>query len=929
MEVCLNMEFKGTRWYKTDLHLHTPASMCFRDRDTVSAKQWVDRCLEQGLDVVAITDHNTGEWIDEIKKAAEDTNLVVFPGVEVTCSESKVHMLVLFDIDKTRQDIEDFLINININREKFASSEANSNLTTNQLVDKAKKYGAIVIPAHIDEYNGISEIKYNNREELLKNRNVNAVQVVHDIFLNPKAEIEDIERTLSEYYKKEISDVLYKNWQSAVNQAKEYKKTFLTFSDNPHKEGDSKHGLWGIGKRFTWIKMNEKVNLESLNQALFLSEHRIRNDFEILDRPYKVPDFWFKKLIVKNTILNKGKIELDFSPQMTSIIGGRGSGKSSIIKFIRGVFQRTDDLKFADSIGGASLKREQEDFFKISNDESGVLLENTIIEIIVNKYGTDYKIIAENIRNDDSSEIEVFKRENNNYVVQGTMDLNEFFKFDVYSQKQIFEIAKYPNALRERIDNSIIDMDELATNIKKKKNEYIEHSAKIRTLKFQISKKPKIVSDIKEKNEQISSFRESGFESLVKQYKKYSSEHALLIELYEEVENRKEVISNLRKDFNIKQTKVQNFNEEYQFEISKVINPIYKEFENIEGLLKDAEVKLEKVNLKYIEDLKESKWYTDREKNTSEFKKTKDNLAEKGVDDLNKLEIATSDLTKLERNLKEIDSYEEDLDKEHDKQKKIQQEYEELRLKITQLRKEFLENILSDGNIKIEIDQFRDRDYYTKRFREIIQKEKGFNEDIKKIGDKCFHGKNVIDNQRKLMSEIIKIRKGNSSNEFGGRFVNVIKELNEEQIDELMLLQPEDDIKVKYRPNNARGYQLLSNASAGQKTSAILTFLLSYGDTPLLLDQPEDDLDNHLIYELIVDRLKLVKNSRQIIVVTHNANIPVNGDTEWLVAMNSKSKDIETLCNGTVEEHEIKTEICDVMEGGKDAFKLRAKRYNL
>jgi ABC-type Mn2+/Zn2+ transport system ATPase subunit len=148
-------------------------------------------------------------------------------------------------------------------------------------------------------------------------------------------------------------------------------------------------------------------------------------------------------------------------------------------------------------------------------------------------------------------------------------------------------------------------------------------------------------------------------------------------------------------------------------------------------------------------------------------------------------------------------------------------------------------------------------------------------------------------------------------------------------VDKIMLLYPEDKIEVQYKANEASGFKSISNASAGQKTSAILTFLLSYGSTPLLLDQPEDDLDNQLIYELIVDRLSDSKNKRQIIAVTHNANIPVNGDSEWVIALNSESKDMEVLCEGSIENQRVKDAICNIMEGGREAFSLRAKRYKL
>ncbi|CEI82665.1 hypothetical protein BN997_02550 [Oceanobacillus oncorhynchi] len=134
---------------------------------------------------------------------------------------------------------------------------------------------------------------------------------------------------------------------------------------------------------------------------------------------------------------------------------------------------------------------------------------------------------------------------------------------------------------------------------------------------------------------------------------------------------------------------------------------------------------------------------------------------------------------------------------------------------------------------------------------------------------------------------------------------------------------------MKYKANNSSSFKSISNASAGQKTSAVLTFLLSYGNSPLILDQPEDDLDNQLIYDLIVNRLKSSKQNRQIITITHNANIPVNGDAEWVIALNSQTKDIEVMYEGSIENESVKNAICDIMEGGEDAFSLRAKRYNI
>ena len=156
----------------------------------------------------------------------------------------------------------------------------------------------------------------------------------------------------------------------------------------------------------------------------------------------------------------------------------------------------------------------------------------------------------------------------------------------------------------------------------------------------------------------------------------------------------------------------------------------------------------------------------------------------------------------------------------------------------------------------------------------------------------------------------------------------MIQELSPNQMDLIDLLLPEDEIEMQYK--NRKGvYSSLAIASAGQKTTAILTFILSFGNTPLILDQPEDDLDNRLVYDLIVDRIRAIKDKRQIIIVTHNANIPVNGDAEYVISLASESRNLKIQAEGSIENNEVKNEICDVMEGGISAFKIRAARYNL
>jgi len=108
-----------------------------------------------------------------------------------------------------------------------------------------------------------------------------------------------------------------------------------------------------------------------------------------------------------------------------------------------------------------------------------------------------------------------------------------------------------------------------------------------------------------------------------------------------------------------------------------------------------------------------------------------------------------------------------------------------------------------------------------------------------------------------------------------------------------------------------------------------LAFLLSYGTEPIVLDQPEDDLDNNFIYELIVAQLRRMKPRRQILVVTHNANIVVNGDAEYVVALAARAGETKIVCSGCLQERKVRDTICKVMEGGKIAFDERYRRIAL
>jgi energy-coupling factor transporter ATP-binding protein EcfA2 len=116
-----------------------------------------------------------------------------------------------------------------------------------------------------------------------------------------------------------------------------------------------------------------------------------------------------------------------------------------------------------------------------------------------------------------------------------------------------------------------------------------------------------------------------------------------------------------------------------------------------------------------------------------------------------------------------------------------------------------------------------------------------------------------------------------------------------------------------------------SQLSRGQKCTALLPLLLATRDSPLVIDQPEDNLDNHFIFNTVVESIRRLKPQRQMIFITHNANIPVLAEADLIAVMDSDGKMGYVKKTGNLDE--CKSEIIDLLEGGREAFEKRRERY--
>jgi ABC-type Mn2+/Zn2+ transport system ATPase subunit len=148
---------------------------------------------------------------------------------------------------------------------------------------------------------------------------------------------------------------------------------------------------------------------------------------------------------------------------------------------------------------------------------------------------------------------------------------------------------------------------------------------------------------------------------------------------------------------------------------------------------------------------------------------------------------------------------------------------------------------------------------------------------------------------------------------------------DEGRLFELELLAPQDKVEVYLRLNDT--FLPLEKLSAGQRATAMLLLLLVQEERLLLVDQPEDDLDNRFIYDDIVRILRQQKGERQLLVATHNPNIPVLGNAELIIALEAREGKAVVGTEGAIDATAVREVVKRVMEGGEAAFRRRAEKY--
>ena len=929
---------KGTRFFNCDFQVHTPRDINWSGNKPVTdvdrkayADKFVLACRQKGVNAVAITDHHDLTFFPYIKAAAnneldsngdqikESNKLVVFPGIELTLSNPPCQALLILDSNFP----EDQLIRI---LHKLA-------LEPNPVEEPSTKE---TLPIPSDVINGLTDLHVKlDTIDILKGKYIILPHTSrgHKGLLRRDFYEHYIKMPcVSGYIDGSIPDDQgLKNIISGKDRNYGFKSIAVFQTSDNRKET-----FEDLGTSTTWVKWATPT-AEALRQASLAKESRLSQVEPIL------PQIFISKMSVTNSKF-LGRVELELNQQYSAFIGGRGTGKSTLLEYIR--------WGLCDQIIGANKYDSESEILK----RRQTLIEKTLIP-----YSGEVRITAsingiEHIvkRNSSTKDIQL-KIGNGDFEKASEEEIRRLIPIQAYSQKQLSSVGVRTEELKRFIQLPIAnELNNIGFNLR-------EVSKSLKNAYSNLVRKIEIQSEVEELRLQSKSVNEQ-VQNLRNSLKGLTDEDKKVIENKELFENEQTFIQESNNEVELFKGKFDSIKETlsgYPTELdadtnilnTEIINGVQAEkrgiFTNIKSKLDEIIKLFEQENLTtYNEAL--NKWSISKR----EFDITYNQIKEKAsanesiIKEINSLENRLREITdsineRLAR-IKELGNPDSTFNTEKIKWYNLHQEKIDL---LNAQAEQF--TILSKGIIKAEVTKSINIETIQELLIQSFTGTRISRDKVESICREITESESPLDSWKAALEELknlaeykiledkpIELPETNLLTQAG------LNEGNKRRIAELfapdnwlsMLTQEiEFEPKFFYSTSNQMDDVIpFSEASAGQQATALLSVLLNQEGSPLLIDQPEDDIDNRAIND-IIENIWSAKNKRQLIFTSHNANLVVNGDAELVVCCDYKESSQQTQgeikYEGAIDNNEIKKEITLIMEGGEKAFKLRKEKY--
>jgi ABC-type lipoprotein export system ATPase subunit len=864
-----------SRFYACDLQVHTAAdarqgygNVGGREPNEAFARQLVQAHVEAGVEVIAVSDHNRVDWYPVLRAAGDELGVFVFPALEF--SVNRCHLLAIWD--RTNQGFElaqQFLKTLwKPGEEPFEKNGDPRPVGHRQVLEWAEdaaRHKALVLAPHATAKDiGIfASGVCTNRKDVVKSGLVAGFDVFGnrsaDVLKNPAAEFGEIPP----------------RW-------------FIS--------GDTRR-FEDVGKRAVYLKLGETPTLEGLRQAFLMPETRVRFPAALKAQwghvvgarfVEAVAPVWprLKRLKIKGGFHND--IDVAFGPGLNAVIGGKGTGKSTLIEILRYVL---------DASGASQEARgNREHNFRANAEADVTFVDEAGDEYEVRRSGS--KDPARLIRGGKDLAVEVSRR----------------VSVRVFGQRELQDLAGRADLLRDFVaaeggaewTDALTTERTLVGSIRDLDTELDKIEGQLAGLDDDEHE----LEDITDRMEQINARGVSGH---IERQSALGDADAKVRTAAEWPRTVKDALAELSAALPVPEVP----------EVPTEHAALREALSRLGAAVTDATTRVSNAADDALRDIEPAvqAWGAQHARERGEIERE---LAEAGLSD-------PRDLDSLQGRARDLKAALADLPAKRQRAETVQTQRATSLRQLADVRREKSRHVedaarrlnASVGQrVRVRVDPLADKDALQSALDSAVKGQGVRTDQLRRLGDT--HTPSIVANA---------IREGTAKVEALGcsaATASKLCSLDAGIVRKIEEADTPDRIVVEVNLADGNGedsWHDVADVSPGQRATALLALVLAGGSDPLVVDQPEDDLDNQYIYEEVVKVLAEVCQSRQVIVATHNANIPILGDAEMVLALDAEAARGKVLACGGLEDPDVAEWSRKILEGGEAAFQARHRRY--
>ncbi len=946
-----------TRWWKCDLQVATPGEPRFRQPDedwhldsdagrAAAADRYMQAAGRAGLEVLVLADHNSVAWVDTMIAAGHRHGIVVFPGFEVTSATGSdgVHAVIFGGPEHSASELHELLVGacgFGPDDPMFNPSRpdepAPSPRTLPQILD-ALPDGYLAVAPHAFNDNGLvsrNTVKGTLRWKALHHDRLGAVDV-GDVQGVEYRETDDPQSAgqmrpddawRARFIRRELDD-------------------FPCLPNLPFVSTSDTYALADLGSRYTWIRM-ALPTLEGMRQAFLDHAARVICDWDPRYRgtqntPNTVSHAWVEQVTLTGLTTTPNPVAVILDPRLTVLVGGRGAGKSTIVAALR--------CLYGDVAGLPTQAREE------ARQLQAAVFPGAVVNATHHLPHSGEGQTATWTERDGSRTVRVDGHQT-----------NTDFKVRVISQKELFErAANTPDNPHATSRNLLVLVDDALSvgatgpgtpgafdaQLDETRTAWISAARLHHAEQEAVGQRAQVNERVEELRRQVAAFDNDANRARRARNDRLLSEARWLDSVSRDVQ---QAIEGLADDCERRLS-------------TRLLMPPDFDAEDVPGDGSLAQLARELVELRdhlridvaaatsvastalaaTVSQRPGSAWQLQVTAAAEDSQAYLQELAALGLDPTaygqvrDQLQEQTNVLSELDRR---ADQLPELAAATAAAWSALENLYEQRHAR----RQDLLDGVAQrSGMLRFTLQAATDTTSWTSRVRELLSlRSDGFLEEVPALAEwlwspiperndrlrlwraACVTGDfDVLSAQARLRSAW--------ATRLRGLDPLVRTRLAAEVADDTVAMEFRRDETGLGRPER---WEALIAGSPGQRSAAMLSFVLHHGNEPLVLDQPEDDLDTEWITQLVVAQLRTSRWSRQVVVVTHNANIPVNADAERVIVLENVGDGVRVRTSaeasggvtehcGALEDQRVRSDIQQIMEGGVDAFVRRERRYN-